>query len=155
MQLVRDWRTFQRLGADHRWLIVEAAALTGVVWLGLRTVSFARLRRALDVCSQRALPQSPTPLPAIGWAVNAAARRFPAKRTCLVEALAADVMLRRRQYRTALHLGVQKTTNRMRPLDGHAWVECNGVVVVGHLEDLAKYSGAVWTATRIARGFRL
>ena len=43
----------------------------------------------------------------------------------------------------------------MRPLDGHAWVECNGVVVVGHLEDLAKYSGAAWTAATIARGFRL
>ena len=87
--------------------------------------------------------------------MSAVARRFPAQRTCLIEALAADVMLRRRQYRTALHLGVQKTTNRMRPLDGHAWVECNGVVVVGHLEDLAKYSGAAWTATTIPRGFRL
>jgi hypothetical protein len=146
MQLVQGWRKFRALDADRRWLIVEATALVGVIWLSLRIVSFAKLRRALDACSNRVLPGSSTPLAAIGWAVSAGGHRFPAKRTCLVEALAADVMLRRRHYKPALHLGVRKTDDRLRPLDGHAWVECDGVIIVGHLDNLADYTAGAWAA---------
>jgi Transglutaminase-like superfamily len=83
---------------------------------------------------------------AIAWAVGAVARRYHARPTCLVEALAADVMLRRRQYPSALHLGVRKMDNCSRPLDGHAWVECEGSIVVGHLDNLAIYAAGAWAA---------
>jgi Transglutaminase-like superfamily len=153
MKLLRDWRTFRSLGAERRRLIVEACVLGGAIWLGLRVLPFTSLRRMLDAWAVRAVPGPQLPATAIGWAVAAVASRSPA-RTCLIEALTADAMLRRRRHESILHLGVRKTEDRLRPLDGHAWVECNGVIVVGHLEDLAKYSGAVWTAATIARGFR-
>jgi len=146
MHLVQDWRAFRSLTADRRLLIAEAMALTGLIWLGLRIVSFANLRRTLDACSKRVLPGSQTPATAIGWAVHAATRRFPVKRTCLVEALAADVMLRRRQHDSALRLGVRKTDDHRRPLDGHAWVECDGIIVVGDLENLEEYSEGAWSS---------
>jgi hypothetical protein len=153
MTLLRDWRTFRSLGAERRRLIVEAAALTGVVWLGLRILPFVRLRGLLDAWAKRAVPGPQIPAAAIGWAVTAVANRSAA-RTCLIQALTADAMLRRRRHESLFQVGVRKTEDRLRPLDGHAWVECNGVIVVGHLEDLATYSGAVWTATTIAHGFR-
>ena len=146
MPLLHDCRTFRALSADRRRLIVEAAALTGVIWLGLRTLSFANLRRALEAYAKRARRGSHSSLAEIGWAVVAAGRRFPTKRTCLVEALATDVMLRRRQHESVLHLGVRKTADCLRPLDGHAWVECDGMIVVGHVEDLVEYTGAAWSS---------
>jgi hypothetical protein len=145
MQLLRDWRTFRSLGAERRGLIVEAAALSGVVWLGLRLVSFVRLRRLLDAWAKGTTASwSDTPPEAIGWAVAAVGSRSPA-RTCLIEALTADAMLRRRQYESVLQLGVRKTEDRLRPLDGHAWVESNGVIIVGVIENLGEYALGTWS----------
>ena len=145
MQLLHDCRGFRNLAADRRRLVVEAAALTGLVWLGLRIVSFATLRRMLDAYGRRVLRDSQTASMAIGWAVSAVGQRFPG-RTCLVEALTADVMLRRRQHNSVLHLGVRKTEDRFRPLDGHAWIESDGLVIVGAVANLAEYVEGAWTA---------
>jgi hypothetical protein len=137
---MRDWARFRALDAERRRLVIEAAVLLGFVRLGLRTLSLGRLRRALHSCSRGRRSGSRESLENIGWAVRAAARRFPAPRTCLMEALAADVMLRRRGYNSELHLGVRKTPDRAGPLDGHAWVACGGNVVVGFLETLSDYA---------------
>jgi len=134
------WRAFRALDAEGRRLIVEATVLLAFVWVGLRTLSFATLRRLLDGYAKRVAAGSRAPLPRIGWAVDAVGRRFPAARTCLMEALAADVMLRRRGYRSEVHFGVRKRNDRSQPLDAHAWVECNGGIVVGELENLADYA---------------
>jgi len=148
-QLGRYWRAFRAVDADRRWLILEAATLFGIIWLSLRIVSFTHVRRALDACSNKVGAESRTPVAAIGWAVGAVGRRFPATRTCLVEAMAADAMLRRRRHRSALHVGVRKTGDRRQPLDGHAWVECDGLIVVGQLENLKDYRAGAWVAAAI------
>ena len=150
MRLLRDWRTFRSLGAERRRLIVEAGVLSGVVWLGLRVLPFMSVRRMLDAWARRGLGGPQLPAAAIGWAVAAVGSRSPA-RTCLIEALTADAMLRRRQHESILQLGVRKTADRLRPLDGHAWVESNGVVVVGVVENLAEYARGTWSpSTRTA-----
>jgi transglutaminase superfamily protein len=137
--LMRLWRVFRSLDPDARRLIVEAGWLLAFVWIGLRTLSFANLRRALDRHATARGRGSRASRSQIGWAVSAAGRRLPG-RTCLMEALAADVMLRRRGYESELHLGIRKTGDRSQPLDAHAWVECDGAVVVGELEGLAQYT---------------
>ena len=146
MRVLQRCREFLALDADRRRLIVEAAALVGVIWGGLRFTSFATLRRALDACSNRVLAADGVPPSAIAWAVGAVGRRYQRRPTCLVEALAADIMLRRRQYPSVLHLGVRKMDNRSRSLDGHAWVECEGSIVVGHLDNLGEYAAGAWAA---------
>ena len=82
------WRQFRALDAAERWLIIEAFMLMALIQVGFRTMPFAMLRRWLDKGKGRrgaAHPQA-----RIAWAVNAAGRRLPG-RTCLSEALAADV----------------------------------------------------------------
>jgi hypothetical protein len=65
----------------------------------------------------------------IGWAVRASARRLPWHSTCLCQALAAAIMLRRMGIAGTLHLGVG------RDMDGaltfHAWLRCNDLIVTG------------------------
>lgn len=78
--------------------------------------------------------------------MSAVARRVPAFRTCLVEALAAHAMLRRRGFPSELRLGVRTPGSQAASLVAHAWVECDGVVVVGDDRDLPQY--AVLSATR-------
>jgi len=57
-----------------------------------------------------------------------AAARCPAA-TCLVQALAADVMLRRRRLSCVMRFGVRLTGTTGEPLEGHAWVECGGATI--------------------------
>ena len=119
-------------------LALEAAALSVCVYAGLRVLSFASLRRALDVCSRRSALRRGDDMPHIAWAVEAVSRRLPGGRTCLIEALTADVMLRRRGHEPVLHLGVRRQTDP--PVDGHAWLVCDNQIVVGAVADLRDYN---------------
>lgn len=69
---------------------------------------------------------------AVGWAVQSVADRLPGSSTCLVQALAAATLLRRRRIPLALHLGVHgvRRTGRAE-IDAHAWVSCRDEVLVG------------------------
>jgi hypothetical protein len=59
--------------------------------------------------------------------------------TCLVDALVADTMLRRRRYPSKLCLGVRSHAPS-KALVGHAWVEGDGEIVVGQTGDLGTYA---------------
>lgn len=146
------WRRLRAASPADRRLLGEAAAQLMLVGIALRIVRFHVLRRWLGVRSAGpgALPPPPlrprasdlsgrTGLARIGWAVEAAGRRVPGA-TCLVQALAADAMLRRRGYRPALRFGVRERRLASRPIDAHAWVEVQGAVVVGGMADLADYA---------------
>jgi hypothetical protein len=137
---MRLWLRFQSLTPAERRLVVEASVLLGLVWIGLRTCTFASLRRALAFIANRPSRKPAEPLPVIAWAVEASARRLPGHRTCLIRALAAHVMLRRRAYTSEVHLGLRRTTDSSHRLDGHAWVTCGEEVVVGGVEHLADYA---------------
>ena len=130
---------FRALTRDDWRLVVEASILSAFVYVGVRTLSFGSLRRALKACSRRGTRESRDDVARIAWAVQAASRRIPGGRTCLVEALAADVMLRRRGYEPVLHLGIRKQGHPAQPLNGHAWVVCENQIVVGGVGDLVEY----------------
>lgn len=114
--------------ATHERLRQHALLWVGLVRLGLTVLPLRTLRRLLErtagVESPEALPATPK---AVGDAVRAAARAVPFSH-CLVEALAAEAMLRRRGATSCLHLGVRREGER---LGAHAWVEADGDVVVG------------------------
>jgi hypothetical protein len=111
-----------------------------MVRLGLWILRFKLLRRLLSRWIDR--PQSETRaesavLEKIAWAVTAASRIVPGARTCLVQALAAQVMLVKRGYPARFRLGVAKDKNK--DLQAHAWVESDGVVVIGGA-DIERYN---------------
>jgi hypothetical protein len=79
------------------------------------------------------------PVARIAWAVNAVGKRLTGT-TCLVEALAADSMLRRHGHVPTLRLGVHDDGSVQSRLDAHAWVECGGMVVTGRIDNLQNYA---------------
>ena len=134
---VQQWQRFRALDGAGRWLIIEALTLMVIIQAGFCLLSYAMLRRGLD--NLKALRAGSRHSPSrIGWAVNAAGRRLPG-RTCLSEALAADVMLCRHGYSPIVRLGIRKTDGRRAMLEAHAWVECGGKIVTGELSMLDDY----------------
>ena len=140
------WRKLRTLSAADRLLLAEAGRLLVLTRIGLWLLPYPTFRRVLD----RAQPsgrQPPRELPSrVSWAVTAVARRLPGM-TCLVQSLTAPALLHRRGYRADLRFGVQeRASNAARPLEAHAWVECEGRVVVGKVQNLADYTALTPTA---------
>ena len=130
-------RRFFTLERGDRWLVVEAIVLIGLVQAGLRVLPFATLLRLL-AAAKRVRRRARTRHSRIAWAVDRAARLVPG-RTCLTDALAADVMLCRRGCQSFLRIGVKPRRGGAGPLEAHAWVESDGSIVAGELETLDEY----------------
>ena len=129
----------------RRFLLIEAVVAIAFIWAGLRLMPFLQLQRLLDRCVTRPAVRKrqgndPTAVAAVNRAVTAISSRFPPA-TCLVQALAAATMLRRRGLACELRIGVRtRGIAAGAAIEAHAWVECEGRVAVGdvaHLSELA------------------
>jgi hypothetical protein len=143
--MIALYRSFSSLGSLERRRAVEAAALMLLVWGGLRLLPFAALRRLVDgyVRAGAAAPRLPTRArirPAVQRVVRGLGVRLPCARNCLVQALVADAMLRRNGLAAALRIGVLRTDGSA--MEAHAWVECDGEIVVGAIDRLSSFRGS-------------
>jgi hypothetical protein len=128
------------LPAPDRWLLAIAALLLSVIRLGLWLLPFQTLLRLLAAMIRRAavLPQpDSTTIDRVAWAVEGVSRYVPMA-TCLTQALATQVLLGRLGHTTSLRIGVAR--NAAGQFEAHAWVECEGRIVIGGLEDLSRYT---------------
>ena len=139
--MLSPYRRLASLDRSRRRIFVEAATLTTLVWAGLRMMPFLRLERWLDRLAAPPIATGREPdlsrqIAEVNWAETAVANRFmPA--TCLVQALAGSVMLRRRGIACELRIGVRhRATAGPAPIEAHAWLECEGRVAVGNIESL-------------------
>ncbi|CAN5867869.1 hypothetical protein BH11PSE3_BH11PSE3_08110 [soil metagenome] len=123
-------------GADRR-LLVEALATLVLVRLGLRMVAIERLR----AWARRMRPGS-APVERLAWAVRVASRRLPGT-TCLGSALTLQRLLSTGGHPSELHIGVARQADNFA---AHAWLTCNGRILVG-AEEQAGYTPLVaWRA---------
>ena len=120
---------FLRLPAARRRLFIRAACWLLVVRLGLWLVPFRKLQAWL--ARLRGSPRAPVDAAVvreIAWAVQGASRYVPAA-TCLTQALAGQILLNRRGYPAQVEIGVAKDAGGQ--FTAHAWLRCDGVVVIG------------------------
>lgn len=127
--LLARWR---QLPAGERWLAVRLLLLLPVIDLSLRTLGFQRSwawlarfaggDRALQAVDAPALAHAER-LAELARAVGA---RSPWPTSCLRQALAVWLLLRRRQLPAELKIGVIR---REAPFRAHAWVELGGVAL--------------------------
>lgn len=120
------------LSAADRRLLVKAVLLLCAVKLGLLSLPFQTLRRFVDGLSRMTLESRKAEQNSIGdvvWAVETAGRLVPRARTCLTQALTAQVLLLRRGHPARVHIGVVKGDGEQ--FLAHAWVESGSEVVVG------------------------
>ena len=68
-------------------------------------------------------------------AVNRGADLLPAETICLPRAMALQWMLARRGHPSSLVFGILSGTEIQGDRELHAWIECDGVIVLGADED--------------------
>lgn len=144
------------MGGQFRLLL--AAALLVTVRVGIVALSFDRCRRVLLVPAgifSRIVPGAPSP-PRIAWAVDAADRSIPGHRTCLMRSLSAEVLHVLYDHDVIHRIGVdanppddaspshRQSSPAITPpagidFEAHSWIEYDGEVIIGHLEDLSRF----------------
>jgi hypothetical protein len=133
-------RRFLLLSTTERWFLIKTALLLEAIKLTMRLLPFRVLRRLVDLAasvpvgvrrSDRFSAES------IGQVVQTASRHVPGEKTCLVQALATQVLLTRRSHPAILYIGALKADEGT--FQAHAWVECEGKVVIGGYE-LERYT---------------
>ncbi|NJM65475.1 MAG: lasso peptide biosynthesis B2 protein [Acaryochloris sp. RU_4_1] len=141
----RVLKFFRLRNCDRNALIQTFLLLIGIR-LGLWLLPFQTLLRGLDNIGQSpdptpsspAHPAHPRKVGEIIWAVNISSRYMPGQVKCLARALITQLLLRRHNYDPQLRIGVAKTT--LDQLEAHAWVELEGKVVMGQVEDLSRFT---------------
>ena len=79
-----------------------------------------------------------------GWAVRATSRYIPGA-SCLTRALAAQMLLTESGYDSRIEVGVAKDEHRR--FHAHAWVVCEGNIVIGAEEAYRYVPLAGWDVT--------
>lgn len=136
-------RRFASLPRSDQRLVLEAAIWLVGVAFGLQMLRFSVLRNRLDrlagprVASGHAREARARLASRVSWAITAAAR-LPLLRPCLVRALSAEVMLRRRGIDARFHVGAKRPRGG-ESLEAHAWLELDGQTIVGHLPNHTEY----------------
>jgi hypothetical protein len=123
--------SFLRLRSSDQRLVVTAAGLMMAVRVGLWMLPFRTLLEATRTLGDRPRGRNARggpPVERIVWAVSAADRVVP-RSTCLVRALAAQILLARRGHASQLRLGVAGGSGRA--FEAHAWLEEGGRVLIG------------------------
>jgi hypothetical protein len=135
-------RRFQALPRTERGLLLRTMLAVQLIKAGMGLLPFRVLQRLLAgvvwVLRHRA-PAGSLSVEQVAWAVEVASKRTVGSTTCLVEALAAQVVLAAQGHPARLRLGVARTV--AGGVQAHAWVESDGRVVIGgSASDLERFS---------------
>lgn len=135
----RKLRTFLGLSRQERRLAIATMALVAAVRMGVWLLPFRTLQR---ICGDWAKPAKPRQGPSAGTreiarAVRLASRYVP-RATCLVQALATQILLGRHGHTGEVHIGV--ALDPKLGFRAHAWVKSQGEVLVGGSEELDSYA---------------
>lgn len=119
------------------WLLAQASSLL----LGLRLALRLLPGKTVQRCLQRTVTKPAdarlflTVKTPIIWSIEVTSPWLGA--TCLPRALAAQMLLAKAGYETQLRMGLAKSA--AGKLEGHAWLERDGDIVIGNLPDLERF----------------
>jgi Transglutaminase-like superfamily len=131
---------FIRLASQDRNLFLKTYILLTIVRLGLFFRSFNRLCQILARMSspeQSVAGDHHQLVCRVIWSINASCKLMPGSVKCLARALTMKTLLDMHHCPSKLMIGVDK--NKVEQLEAHAWVEYEGHVVMGQLNDLSRF----------------
>ena len=127
------------LSAADRKAVLVASVLLPVTRVSLRFLPMSSVRRALGRTAPlfAARAGAGDAVQRIPWAVTTASRHVPGGRHCLTKALVAKALLDAEGMTVRLRVGVKRGTDGV--LQGHAWLERDGTIVMDAGEDPASF----------------
>jgi len=134
--VIRKINKFKQLPHEQRILFIEAWLLSGYYRISLKLVSFKRLIRLPEQQQSREDTIHLTDLQktvsdSVARTVARMAGNTPWQSACLIQALVAQNMLRRRGIPGVIFLGVKKDQNDTDQIDSHAWLKCGETIITG------------------------
>lgn len=117
----------------NRQRFIEAYIYTGIARMLILFMPFNKLKNRMgnlkkeshsevDLASYRIARD-------ISWAVTNASRHTPWESKCLVQALTAQRMMRKKGISTTIYLGVRK--DGKNEIIAHAWIRCGSYYLTG------------------------
>ena len=142
--LIRGVRRFLDLPPCSRRLLIAAGAFLIAVRAALVLLSYRTVSRGLKVVAARNNSTSvdrrrPT-AEQLAWAVTTAARVAPDAR-CLTQALVLHGLMIHYRYPSCLRIGFSR--DQRGRLEGHAWIEHGGKVILGGAEAGSRFQPVV------------
>lgn len=131
------WSRLARRSRRERRLLAEAVVCQAVAWVAVRAVPFRKWSHRLGTMHRETdlvdAPGFREVAEDVAWAVGCAKRWMPWRVTCLMEAVAARMMLSRRGIPSTLYLGVMPARGGSA-MEAHAWLRCGTMILTGASE---------------------
>ncbi|HEY0012860.1 MAG TPA: lasso peptide biosynthesis B2 protein [Allosphingosinicella sp.] len=108
-------------------LLAEALAAVAAASAAIRAMPFRTVGRLASRTPAAARPAAPGEIATLKRAVLAWARRAPWRVVCFQQALALQILLRRRGIASRLHYGIVQED----ALKAHVWLSVDGETVIG------------------------
>ncbi|WP_160674396.1 lasso peptide biosynthesis B2 protein [Clostridium sp. C8-1-8] len=131
-------KAFLKMGLKEKFLFFEAFLLSGIARLAILHLPFKKLKNYMgDYKKESPMDiyideEQYAVIRKVITALNKAVRYTPWESMCLVQALVAQRMLKRRKIYSTLYLGVGKANEDN--LLAHAWLRCGKYIVTGAAE---------------------
>jgi len=122
----------------ERCLLARAFMVVGITRVALWILPVDGVRRVATKAA--GLGSYPVPVDRSAWAVHVVSRYVPGA-TCLTQALAVQALLISSGYASRVEIGVAREAGK---LEAHAWVICDGQIVVGGPEVKRYLRLATW-----------
>jgi hypothetical protein len=125
-------RRVRRLPWRARLQLFEAVVYLSAARVALKLFSFARLTRFFNRLPRTTVGgvERDTLRAGVQWAIGEAKLFLPGETVCFPQAIAAQVMLRRRGISSTLYYGA--ATLPTRKLKAHVWLQDGPIGIVGH-----------------------
>ncbi|WP_345990693.1 lasso peptide biosynthesis B2 protein [Sulfurimonas sp. HSL1-2] len=150
--LRRKLGKFSALGLQEKARFIEAYVMLGMMHMAVKSLPFKWLVRRLRQyhggieAPVLSATQRETAI-IVSKAVTTAANNTPWESACLVQALAAQRMLQRREVPGVFYLGVLHDATAKEGMRAHAWLLCGDLVVTGDgYDDFTTLSSFAWGA---------
>lgn len=122
-------------------LFLQAYIIMSLIRLGLLLLPFSRLQNLIAKSQEwsfLAIASSEVTTRAIALALDRSSKYQPGNPMCLARALTSAVLMGIYSLPYQINIGVAKGENDQ--IEAHAWVVSAGVVIVGNLPDLSRYT---------------
>ncbi len=139
--MARRLRKLLLLPIYEKRLLLEALLFAALFRTALWLVPFRTIQRLLKRLSRLRSPSGAEILPAVVTLAVMRASRIIPHASCLTQALTAKLLLAWNGHPAGLRIGVGRGDNS--EFAAHAWLECDGRVVIGdrELERYTAFSG--------------
>lgn len=132
----KQFSYFNKIPYKFKFITIEALLLMALTRFSILFIPFRHVASIMgkSMCetTEEIDPELLMTAKQITWLINKISRYTPWESKCLVKALTAQIMLKKRRIPCTLYLGMAK--DKTNKLSAHAWLRCGNSILLGENE---------------------